>query len=171
MVNGVNLGTKRVIYRESSLLFRVETVVLIFRLQKFLMTTSSPSIPTGPNKRGWSFLGESCTIRVQTHNAYHDILYRDEVEFQWAGNKLFLPGTVNNNVGTVYAEYLTGDMGLFYGPADTSKAKRASGAKPQFMMSLELYIDKPAVSHQHLDEIRTKAKLAIHKFSFYNVTS
>ena len=69
---------------------------------------------------------------------------RDEVEFRWAGNKLFLPGTANNTVGEVYNLYQTGEMALYYQPE--AHIKKAAGARPQFEMALEIYIDKPAVS-------------------------
>jgi hypothetical protein len=68
---------------------------------------------------------------------------RDEVEFRWSGNKVFLPGTVNNTVGVVFKEYLTGDMALYYS-MNEPKAKK-TGMKNQLTMALELYIDKPAV--------------------------
>jgi len=69
---------------------------------------------------------------------------RSEVEFRWAGNKIFLPGTVNNTVGQVYNEYMTGEMALYYA-LDNPKAKRSTTPKNQFLMALELYINKPAV--------------------------
>ncbi|KAG5649206.1 hypothetical protein H0H81_005424, partial [Sphagnurus paluster] len=70
-------------------------------------------------------------------------LIRDEVEFRWSGNKVFLPNTANNTVGQVYMEYLTGDMAAFYTQPE-AKGKRGSGPKNQLTMALELYVDKPA---------------------------
>lgn len=71
--------------------------------------------------------------------------YRDEVEFRWSGNKVFLPGAATNTVGNVYKEYQTGDMALFYSPADPKTKKAAAGLKNQMLMALELYVDRPAV--------------------------
>lgn len=76
----------------------------------------------------------------------HESANSDEVEFRWAGNKLFLPGDANRAVGDIYNTYLTGDMAHYYAAPGTSKAKKATGAQPQFSMALELYIDKPKVS-------------------------
>ena len=70
---------------------------------------------------------------------------RDEVEFRWTGNKLFLPGDANRTVGEVYNTYLTGNMAHFYSAVGPT-TKKASGSKPQFSMAVELYIDKPKVS-------------------------
>ncbi|KAF8963109.1 kinase-like domain-containing protein [Flammula alnicola] len=69
-------------------------------------------------------------------------LIRDEVEFRWAGNKIFLPGTANNTVGEVYNLYQTGEMALYY--QSETRTKKAAGSRPQFEMALEIYIDKPA---------------------------
>lgn len=66
-----------------------------------------------------------------------------EVDFRWAGNKLFLPGTSNNTIGTVYKEYQTGKMAAYYSPHD-AKVKKA--LKNQLSMALELYVNQPAVS-------------------------
>ena len=76
------------------------------------------------------------------------IIYSDEVEFRWTGNKLFLPGDANKPVGEVYDTYLTGDMAHFYSASGTATktTKKAAGSQPQFSMAVELYIDKPKVS-------------------------
>ena len=66
-----------------------------------------------------------------------------EVDFRWAGNKLFLPGTSNNTIGAVYKEYQTGEMAAYYSPND-AKVKKA--LKNQLSMALELYVNHPAVS-------------------------
>ena len=42
------------------------------------------------------------------------IVNSDEVEFHWAGNKLFLPGDANWAVGDIYNTYLTGEMAHYY---------------------------------------------------------
>jgi hypothetical protein len=73
------------------------------------------------------------------------LFLREEVEFCWTGNKIFLPGTANLTVGEVYAMYRTGDMAYFYSSPD-ARTKKAAGSQPQFSMALELYIDKPKVS-------------------------
>lgn len=75
---------------------------------------------------------------------------RDEVEFRWSGNKVFLPNTANNTVGQVYMEYLTGDMAAFYTQPE-AKGKRGSGPKNQLTMALELYVDKPRVRQSFLN--------------------
>jgi len=69
-----------------------------------------------------------------------------EVDFRWAGNKLFLPGTSNNTIGTVYKEYQTGEMAAYYSPND-AKVKKA--LKNQLSMALELYVNQPAVSRNN----------------------
>jgi len=76
------------------------------------------------------------------------VIHRDEVEFRWTGNKLFLPGDVNKLVGEVYDTYLTGDMAHFYSASgtNTKTTKKAAGLQPQFSMAVELYIDKLKVS-------------------------
>ncbi|PPR01653.1 hypothetical protein CVT24_001540 [Panaeolus cyanescens] len=75
-------------------------------------------------------------------------LIRDEVEFRWAGNKIFsVPGTVTNTVGRVYAEYLTGDlvMAEYYGTTgEAGKPRKHGGLKGLAKMELELCIDKPS---------------------------
>jgi hypothetical protein len=71
-------------------------------------------------------------------------LIRDEVEFRWAGNKRFLPGTANDQVGNVYNAYMTGDMGLYYASTQ-ARSKKSTASKNQYSMALELYIDKPQV--------------------------
>jgi len=76
--------------------------------------------------------------------------FSDEVEFRWAGNKLFLPGDVNKPVGEVYNTYLTGDMARYYS-APTPSTKKAAGLQPQFLMALELYIDQPKVLSISID--------------------
>ncbi|KAF8901850.1 kinase-like domain-containing protein [Gymnopilus junonius] len=82
------------------------------------------------------------TLNVRWSNEKGMALIPDEVEFRWAGNKLFLPGDVNKPVGEVYDTYLTGDMARYYSaPAPTTK--KAAGSQPQFLMALELYIDQP----------------------------
>ena len=70
--------------------------------------------------------------------------YSDDVEFRFAGNKVFRNGTQNLKVGEVYKEYMTGDLGTFYGQTEL---KRTSGGKLGTMptMALELYIDRIAV--------------------------
>lgn len=52
---------------------------------------------------------------------------------------------MNNTVGEAYSQYQTGEMAIFYGP-EGRPPKKASGARHQYEMSVELYIDKPAVS-------------------------
>jgi hypothetical protein len=65
----------------------------------------------------------------------------DEVEFRWTGNKLFLPGDANLQVGEVYNRYMTGEMAHYYsGPS--SRTKKAAGSQPPFSMAVELYVDK-----------------------------
>lgn len=72
------------------------------------------------------------------------MVFSDEVEFRWSGNKIFLPGDASRTVGEVYTLYQTGDMAHFYASSG-SRAKKASSAHPQYTMALELYIDKPKV--------------------------
>ena len=68
-------------------------------------------------------------------------MHSDEVEFCWTGNKLFLPGDANLQVGEVYNRYMTGDMAHYYSGSG-SKTRRASGSQPLYSMALELYVDK-----------------------------
>ncbi|EDR07665.1 uncharacterized protein LACBIDRAFT_327547 [Laccaria bicolor S238N-H82] len=82
------------------------------------------------------------TLNSHWSRRYGMELTRDEVEFRWAGNKRFLPGTVNDQVGNVYNAYMTGDMGLYYA-SNEARSKKSTAPKNQYFMALELYIDKP----------------------------
>lgn len=66
---------------------------------------------------------------------------RVEVEFRFANNKVFLPGTQNGTVGDTYTKYMTGENAGFYQPSD-ARVKAAKGPT----LFLELYINKVAVS-------------------------
>lgn len=83
------------------------------------------------------------------------IYFSEEVEFRWAGNKLFLPGDVNKPVGKVYNTYLTGDMACFYS-APAPATKKAAGFQPQLLMVLELYVDQPKVLIQVIPQSDNK---------------
>ncbi|KIM35059.1 hypothetical protein M413DRAFT_79793 [Hebeloma cylindrosporum] len=92
------------------------------------------------------YLSEVLDDALNTLNAHwaktHGMpLQRSEVDFRWAGNKLFLPGTSNNTIGAVYKEYQTGEMAAYYSPND-AKVKKA--LKNQLSMALELYVNQPA---------------------------
>ncbi|KAF8056186.1 kinase-like domain-containing protein [Lyophyllum atratum] len=66
-------------------------------------------------------------------------LIRQEVEFRFANNKVFLPGTQNATVGETYTRYMTGEHAVFYQSSD-ARAKAAKGPT----LFLELYINKVA---------------------------
>ena len=91
--------------------------------------------------KGWSSFRKFNTFS-QRPNVL--ICFSEEVEFRWAGNKLFHPGDENKTVGEVYKTYLTGEMAQFYA-APTPGTKKAASAQPQLLMALELYIDQPKV--------------------------
>jgi hypothetical protein len=78
---------------------------------------------------------------LQSPYQWSYIIHSDEVEFRWTGNKLFLPGDANLQVGEVYNRYMAGDMAHYYSGSG-SKSRRASGSQPLYSMSLELYVDK-----------------------------
>ena len=69
----------------------------------------------------------------------------DEVEFRSTGNKLFLPGDANLQVGEVYNRYMTGEMAHYYS-GSSSRTKKAAGSQPPFSMAVELYVDKLKVN-------------------------
>ncbi|KAG6836327.1 hypothetical protein H0H93_009077 [Arthromyces matolae] len=63
--------------------------------------------------------------------------YRNEVEFRWAGNKVFHPGTQNLTVGEVYETYMIGKAASFYAPPEKLR-KTIKGPA----MFLEVCVDK-----------------------------
>ena len=79
-------------------------------------------------------------------NQVHFPFCRDDVEFRWSGNKVFLPGMQKDTVRNVYLKYMTGEVSTYYGTNDHSN----KGKKNQLQMALELYIDKPQVRDEKL---------------------
>jgi hypothetical protein len=77
-----------------------------------------------------------------------NINIRTEVELRFSGNKTFLRNTEGGTINDVCMQYLTGPMGEYYGqpkPA-TSKHATSAPARAQPVLSLELFINKVAVS-------------------------
>ncbi|KAF9443060.1 hypothetical protein P691DRAFT_764637 [Macrolepiota fuliginosa MF-IS2] len=74
-------------------------------------------------------------------------LEHDEVELCWTGNKIFLSGTANGTVKSVYKQYMTGEMAAFYAPSDVKTKHATGGLKNQQVMSLKIYIDKGKLSY------------------------
>ncbi|KAF5332096.1 hypothetical protein D9611_008102 [Ephemerocybe angulata] len=120
-----------------------------------IMTSSkkdgkSTDMGLGLSGRLWpkeSYLSEVIDEHLATVNANWTRtepmeLVKDEVQMRFAGNKVISPEYENGTIGEIYEKYMTGDMGTFYGASEPKG--RASGAKPQFRMYMELFIDKVA---------------------------
>ncbi|KAF6765683.1 kinase-like domain-containing protein [Ephemerocybe angulata] len=118
-----------------------------------IMTSSkkdgkSTDMGLGLSGRLWpkeSYLSEVIDEHLATVNANWTRtepmeLVKDEVQMRFAGNKVIAPEYENGTIGEIYEKYMTGDMGTFYGASEPKG--RASGAKPQFRMHMELFIDK-----------------------------
>ncbi|KAF8908220.1 kinase-like domain-containing protein [Gymnopilus junonius] len=104
------------------------------------------------------------TLNVRWCADHGMALINEEVEFQWMGNKLFLPGDANLQVGEVYNRYMTGKMAHYYsGPS--SRTKRAAGSQLPFSMAVKLYVDKVKFTQCHKALTQAAAVTAVRKRS------